>query len=79
MAPARGPPVVALAQAGHVQHWVVYEDSTVLAIDADHFTFESSYLTLTRWVLVLMRPREVVVRRLPLRASPPVLGVLADQ
>jgi hypothetical protein len=62
-----------------MRHWVVYEDETVLAVEADHFTFESSYLTLTRWVLVLMRPREVVIRRLPLRASPPVLGVLADQ
>jgi hypothetical protein len=62
-----------------MRHWVVYEDDTTLEIEADHFSFETSYLKLTRWTVVLLRPREVVVRRLPLRGSRPVLGVLTDE
>lgn len=46
--------------------------------EADHFAFETAYLKLTRWKVVLMRPREVVVRRLPLRGLRPIRGVLAD-
>ena len=59
-------------------HLVVYEDETTLEVGFDHFAFESSYLKLTRWTLVLLRPREIVVRRLPLRGQHPILGVLCD-
>ena len=59
-------------------HWVIYDDGSAAAYDADHFAFESAYLKLTRWTVVLMRPREVVVRRLPLRGLPPIRGVLVD-
>lgn len=60
-------------------HVVVYEDDTIAEVEADHFRFESSYLTLTQWRLVLLRPREVVVRRIPLGGPQPVRGVLTDQ
>ena len=56
---------------------IVYEDGTCRPADADHFTFEQAHLTLTRWQLVLGRPREVVVRRLALTGPPPILGVLS--
>jgi hypothetical protein len=59
-------------------HWVVHEDGTVTAVEADHFSFETAYLKLTRWTLVLLRPREVVVRRFVLRGPPIVLGVMTD-
>ena len=32
----------------------------------------------TRWTLVLLRPREVVVRRLALRGAHPIRGVMSD-
>jgi hypothetical protein len=56
---------------------IVYDDGRTDSERADHFTFERANLTLTRWELVLGRPREVVVRRLPLSGRRPVLGVLA--
>ena len=59
-------------------HLVVYEDGTTLEVSCDHFAFETSYLKLTRWTLVLLRPREIVVRRLPLRGVRPIRGVLCD-
>jgi hypothetical protein len=59
-------------------HWVVYEDGTAAEVQADHFSFETSYLKLTHWTLVMLRPREVVLRRLLLRGSPPILGVMTD-
>jgi hypothetical protein len=59
-------------------HWVVYDDGSSAAYEADHFSFETSSLKLTQWKLVLQRPREVVVRRLGLRGSPCVLGVMTD-
>lgn len=59
-------------------HWVIYDDGSALPWEADHFAFESAYLKLTRWTVVLMRPREVVVRRLPLRGVRPIRGVLLD-
>ncbi|HEX4017573.1 MAG TPA: hypothetical protein VHX15_12640 [Frankiaceae bacterium] len=59
-------------------HWVIYEDDSAMPYEADHFAFETAYLKLTRWKVVLMRPREVVVRRLPLRGLRPIRGVLAD-
>jgi hypothetical protein len=61
-----------------VTHWVVYDDESVAAYEADHFAFEAASLRLTRWTLVLHRPREVVVRRLPLHGSPSIRGVLID-
>ena len=59
-------------------HTVVYEDGTTLEVASDHFAFETAYLKLTRWTLVLLRPREIVVRRLPLRGGRPIRGVLSD-
>ncbi len=59
-------------------HWVVYDDGSATAYEADHFAFETGALKLTRWTLVLHRPREVVVRRLPLRGTRPIRGVLID-
>jgi hypothetical protein len=56
---------------------IVYDDGTSAVAEADHFAFERAHLTLTRWQWVLGRPREVVVRRLVLRGTPSVLGVLA--
>lgn len=58
---------------------MVYEDDSTAELEADHFSFETSYLKLTRWTVVLLRPREVVVRRLPLRGRRPVRGVLTDE
>jgi hypothetical protein len=63
---------------GRVTHWVVYEDGSTVAVAADHFSFETSYLKLTHWSLVMMRPREVVLRRLLLRGPQPILGVMTD-
>ena len=40
--------------------------------------FETADLKLTRWKVVLLRPHEVVVRRLPLRGTRPIRGVLID-
>jgi hypothetical protein len=60
-------------------HWVIYEDGTTAEFEADHFSFETSSLKLTRWTMVFMRPREVVVRRLPLRGARPVRGVMSDE
>ncbi len=60
-------------------HWVVYDDGAMTAYEADHFAFEAASLTLTRWTVVLLRPREVVVRRLPLRGARPIRGVLIDR
>ncbi len=57
---------------------MVYEDGTTLEVACDHFAFESSYLKLTRWTLVLLRPREIVVQRLALRGARPIRGVLSD-
>ena len=57
---------------------MVYEDGTAEAVEADHFSFETSYLKLTHWTLVMLRPREVVLRRLLLHGSPPILGVMTD-
>ncbi len=59
-------------------HWVVYDDGSATAYEADHFAFETASLKLTRWTLVVHRPREVVVRRLPLRGARPIRGVLVD-
>ena len=59
-----------------MSHWVVYEDESTVGYDADHFSFDSAHLTLTRWTLVLLQPREVVVRRLQLRGTRPIRGVL---
>jgi hypothetical protein len=59
-------------------HWVVYEDGSSAAVEADHFSFETAYLKLSQWTLVMLRPREVVVRRLVLRGPPAVLGVMTD-
>jgi hypothetical protein len=61
-----------------VTHWVVYEDGTAATVEADHFSFESAYLKLTHWTLVMLRPREVVLQRLLLRGSHPILGVMSD-
>jgi hypothetical protein len=61
-----------------VTHWVIYEDDSASSYDADHFAFETAYLKFTRWTVVLLRPREVVVRRLPLRGVRPIRGVLID-
>jgi hypothetical protein len=61
-----------------VTHWVVYEDSSAMPWEADHFAFETAFLKLTRWTVVLLRPREVVVRRLPLRGVRPIRGILTD-
>ncbi len=61
---------------GLMSHWVVYEDDSTVEYEADHFNFDSAHLTLTRWTLVLLRPREIVVRRLPLRGNRPIRGVL---
>ena len=61
-----------------VTHWVIYDDGTATPWEVDHFAFESAYLKLTRWTVVLMRPREVVVQRLPLRGGRPIRGVLTD-
>jgi hypothetical protein len=61
-----------------VTHWVVYEDGSAAAVEADHFSFETSYLKLTHWTLVMLRPREVVLRRLMLGGSQPILGVMTD-
>jgi hypothetical protein len=61
-----------------VTHWVIYDDDSATCYDADHFAFETAFLKLTRWTVVLMRPREVVVRRLPLRGGRPIRGVLVD-
>jgi hypothetical protein len=63
---------------GLVKHWVIYDDESATPYEADHFAFETASLKLTRWTLVLHRPREVVVRRLPLRAVPAIRGVLVD-
>ena len=57
---------------------MIYEDGSAAPYEADHFAFETASLKLTRWTLVLHRPREVAVRRLPLRASPAIRGVLVD-
>ncbi len=57
---------------------MIYDDGSVMAYDADHFAFETAFLKLTRWTVVLMRPREVVVRRLPLRGRHAIRGVLVD-
>jgi hypothetical protein len=57
---------------------VVYDDGESEVAAADHFTFERANLTLTRWEWIVGRPREVVVRRLPLGGARPVLGVLAQ-
>ena len=59
-------------------HLVVYEDGTTLEVGCDHFAFETAYLKLTRWTLVLVRPREIVVHRLPLGGARPIRGVLCD-
>jgi hypothetical protein len=59
-------------------HWVVYDDGSSAAYEADHFSFETSSLKLTQWQLVMRRPREVVVRRLGLHGAPAVLGVMTD-
>jgi len=59
-------------------HWVIYDDGSAMAYDADHFAFETAFLKLTRWTVVLMRPHEVVVRRLPLRGRRSIRGVLVD-
>ncbi|HEX4429694.1 MAG TPA: hypothetical protein VHZ96_10540 [Frankiaceae bacterium] len=59
-------------------HWVIFDDGSATPYDADHFTFETASLKLTRWTVVLLRPREVVVRRLPLRGTRPIRGVLVD-
>ncbi len=56
-------------------HWVIYEDGTTTQVEADHFSFETSHLKLTRWTIVFMRPKEVVVSRLPLGGARPVRGV----
>jgi hypothetical protein len=61
-----------------VTHWVVYDDESAKPFEADHFAFETAFLKLTRWTLVLHRPREMVVRRLPLRGTPSIRGVLID-
>jgi hypothetical protein len=61
-----------------MRHWVVYDDGSSTPYEADHFSFETSSLKLTQWQLVMMRPREVVVRRLALLATPAVLGVMTD-
>jgi hypothetical protein len=61
-----------------VTHWVIYEDGSAAAFEADHFVFETASLKLTRWRMVLLRPRETVVRRLPLRGARPIRGVLTD-
>ncbi len=60
-------------------HWVIYDDGGVLAVEADHFTFERSHLTLRSWTIVLMRPKERVVRRLPLGGLRPIRGVMTDE
>lgn len=60
-------------------HWVVYEDGGVTEIEADHFTLERSHLTLRTWTLVLLRPHERVVRRLPLGGRRPIRGVMVDE
>ncbi len=57
---------------------MVYADDTTAEIDADHFCFESAHLKLTLWTMVLLQPREVVVRRLPLAGPRAILGVMAD-
>ena len=57
---------------------MIYDDGSATAYDADHFAFETAFLKLTRWTVVLMRPREVVVRRLPLRGRHSIRGVLVD-
>ena len=59
-------------------HWVVYENGTTAMVEADHFSFDTAYLKLSKWTLVMLRPREVVVRRLALRGPPSVLGVMTD-
>jgi hypothetical protein len=59
-------------------HWVIYDDGSSTPYEADHFSFETSSLQLTQWQLVMMRPREVVVRRLALLGSPAVLAVMTD-
>jgi hypothetical protein len=60
-------------------HWVIYEDGSTTEVEADHFSFETSSLKLTRWTIVFMRPKEVVVSRLPLRGARPVRGVMCDE
>ncbi len=59
-------------------HWVIYDDDSTTPYEADHFAFETAFLKLTRWTVVLMRPREVVVRRLPLRGAPAIRAILVD-
>jgi hypothetical protein len=70
--------VVTPRHAGGVTHWVIYDDGSAMPCEADHFAFETAHLKLTRWTMVLLRPREVVVRRLPLRGLRPICGVLVD-
>jgi hypothetical protein len=61
-----------------VTHWVIFDDGAATAYEADHFAFETAFLKLTQWKMVLQRPREVVVQRLPLRGPRPIRGVLTD-
>lgn len=61
-----------------MRHWVVYDDDSTTEFDADHFRFEAAHLTFTRWTMVLLRPREVVVRRVPLSGTRPIRGVLTS-